>query len=162
MVCHFLLQWATFVKIFHHDPSILGDPTWHWLIASLSYTRLWAMRSFWLDFCDCIFCSGGCGIIVLVFFCLPCDGWEEACISFLMAGTGYGENWVLLWWAGPEKTLMLWKIEGKRRRRRQEDEMVRQHHQLNGHVFEQTPGDSKGQRSLVCCSPWGYTESYKT
>ena len=29
------------------------------------------------------------------------------------------------------------------------------HHQLNGHEFEQTPGDGKGQGSLVCCSPWG-------
>ena len=27
------------------------------------------------------------------------------------------------------------------------------HHQLNGHEFEQTPGESWGQRSLVCCSP---------
>ena len=35
-----------------------------------------------------------------------------------------------------------------------EDEMVRQHHQLNEHEFEQTPGDSGGERSLVC--PWGY------
>ena len=24
------------------------------------------------------------------------------------------------------------------------------HHQLNGHEFEQTPGDSKGQGSLAC------------
>ena len=31
--------------------------------------------------------------------------------------------------------------------------MVRQHHQLSGHEFEQTPGDSGGQRSLVCSSP---------
>ena len=30
-----------------------------------------------------------------------------------------------------------------------EDEMVRQHHQLNGHEFEQTPGDSGEQGSLV-------------
>ena len=36
-----------------------------------------------------------------------------------------------------------------------EDEMVRQHHQLNGHESEQTLGESEGQRSLVCCSPWG-------
>ena len=36
-----------------------------------------------------------------------------------------------------------------------EDEMVRQHHRLNGHEFEQTPVDSGGQRSLACCSPWG-------
>ena len=26
-------------------------------------------------------------------------------------------------------------------------------HRLNGHEFEQTPGDSEGQRSLVRCSP---------
>ena len=25
---------------------------------------------------------------------------------------------------------------------------------LNGHEFEQTPGDSEGQGSLACCSPW--------
>ena len=36
-----------------------------------------------------------------------------------------------------------------------EDEMVRQHHQLNEHEFKQTLGDSGGQRSLACCSPWG-------
>ena len=33
-----------------------------------------------------------------------------------------------------------------------EDEMVGWHHQLNGHEFEQTLGDSEGQGSLVCCS----------
>ena len=43
-----------------------------------------------------------------------------------------------------------------------EDEMVRQYHQLNGHAFEQTPGDSGGQRSLVCYSPWGLEESDMT
>ena len=36
-----------------------------------------------------------------------------------------------------------------------EDEMVRWHHQLNGHEFKQTPGDDEGQGSLVCCSPCG-------
>ena len=35
-----------------------------------------------------------------------------------------------------------------------EDEMVGWHHWLNGHEFEQTPGDSEGQESLACCSPW--------
>ena len=33
--------------------------------------------------------------------------------------------------------------------------MVGWHHQLNGHEFEQTLGDSEGQGSLACCSPWG-------
>ena len=37
-----------------------------------------------------------------------------------------------------------------------EEEMVERHHQLNGHEFEQALGDSKGQGSLVCCSPWGH------
>ena len=36
-----------------------------------------------------------------------------------------------------------------------EDEMVGWHHQLNGHEFEETPGETEGQGSLVCCSPWG-------
>ena len=39
-----------------------------------------------------------------------------------------------------------------------EDEMVGQHHQLNGHELEQTLGDSEGQGSLACCSPWGHKE----
>ena len=49
---------------------------------------------------------------------------------------------------------MLGKIEDRRRRRETEDEMVGCHHQLNGHEFEQTSGDSEGQGSLSCCSPW--------
>ena len=40
-----------------------------------------------------------------------------------------------------------------------EHEMVGWHHQLDGHEFEQTPGDGDGQGSLVCCSPWGCKES---
>ena len=51
-----------------------------------------------------------------------------------------------------EKTLMMRKIESKRWRRWQ-NEMVGKHYQLNGHESEQTPEDSEGQRSLVCCSP---------
>ena len=43
-----------------------------------------------------------------------------------------------------------------------EDEMVGWHHRLNGHEFEQTLGDSEGQESLVCCSPWGRKESDTT
>ena len=36
--------------------------------------------------------------------------------------------------------------------------MVGWHHQLNGHESGQTPGDTKGQGSLTCCSPWGRKE----
>ena len=40
--------------------------------------------------------------------------------------------------------------------------MVRWHHQLDGHEFEQILGDSEGQEGLVCCSPWGLKESDTT
>ena len=45
--------------------------------------------------------------------------------------------------------------------------MVRWHHRLNGHEFEQTPGDGEGQsmgvlQSLGCCSPWGCKVSEMT
>ena len=43
-----------------------------------------------------------------------------------------------------------------------EDEMVGWHHQLNGHELGQTLGDSEGQGSLACCSPWGHKESDTT
>ena len=35
-----------------------------------------------------------------------------------------------------------------------EDDMVGWHHRLDGHDFKQTLGDSEGQGSRVCCSPW--------
>ena len=60
-----------------------------------------------------------------------------------------------------EKTLMLGKIEG-RRRGATEDEMVGWHHQLNGYEFEQAMRDGEGQGSLMCCSPWGYKNSDMT
>ena len=34
------------------------------------------------------------------------------------------------------------------------DETAGWQHQLSEHEFEQTPGDSEGQGSLPCCSPW--------
>ena len=40
-----------------------------------------------------------------------------------------------------------------------EDKRVGWHHQLNGHELVQTLGDSEGQGSMMCCSPWGLKES---
>ena len=40
--------------------------------------------------------------------------------------------------------------------------MVGWHYRLNGHEFEQAPGDSEGQGSLVFCSAWGHKESDTT
>ena len=57
-----------------------------------------------------------------------------------------------------EKSLMLGKTEG-RRKRASEDEMAGWHHQCNGHELGQTSGDGEGQRGLACCRPWGHEES---
>ena len=60
-----------------------------------------------------------------------------------------------------EKTLMLGKIEGRRRSRRQRLRW------LDGitdsrHEFDQALGGDDGQGILVCCSPWGHKESDTT
>ena len=48
-----------------------------------------------------------------------------------------------------EKTLMLGKIEGRRRRGQWRMRCLDWHHWLNGHELEQTLGDSEGQRTLA-------------
>ena len=58
-----------------------------------------------------------------------------------------------------EKTLMLGKIESRRRRGATKDKTVGWHHWLSGYELEQTPGDSDGQGSLVCYSPWGHSDT---
>ena len=53
---------------------------------------------------------------------------------------------------------MLGKIKGRRSKGKTEDETVGWHHRLDGHKFEQTPG----QGSLACYSPWDGKESDTT
>ena len=61
-----------------------------------------------------------------------------------------------------EKTLMLGKILRQEKKGTTEVKMVGWHYQFNGREFQQTPGDSEGEGSLVCCSPWGHKESDRT
>jgi len=63
----------------------------------------------------------------------------------------YAKSWLI------GKDLDAGKDWGQKKRAA-EDEMVGWHHRLSGHEFEQTLGDSEGQGSLVCCSPWGCKE----
>ena len=58
-----------------------------------------------------------------------------------------------------EKTLMLGKIEGWRKRGTTENEIIVWHHWLNGLEYEWTPGDGDGQGGLTCCDSWGHKES---
>ena len=58
-----------------------------------------------------------------------------------------------------EKTLMLGKTEGRKRRGRQrlrwQDGII---DSMDTNEFEQTPGDGEGQESLACCGPWDQKE----
>ena len=55
-----------------------------------------------------------------------------------------------------EKTLILGKTEGKRRRGQQRMRWL--DGIIDGHEFEQASGVGDGQGSLACCSPWGCKE----
>ena len=39
-----------------------------------------------------------------------------------------------------------------------EDKMVGWHYRLNGHEFEQVPGDGEGQGNMACYSPWSHKQ----
>ena len=61
------------------------------------------------------------------------------------------------------KTLMVGKIEGKRRKGQQRirwlDSIT---NSVDMNEFKQTPGNSEGQGSLACYSPWSHKESDTT
>ena len=61
-----------------------------------------------------------------------------------------------------EKTLMLGRIEGRRRRGHQRMRWLDGISDLRDMSFEQGPGVGDGQGSLVCCSPWDHKESDTT
>ena len=54
------------------------------------------------------------------------------------------------------------KYWGQEEKGATEDEMFGWYHQLNGHEFEQTLGDTEGKGNLACSSPWGHKESDMT
>ena len=87
--------------------------------------------------------------------------------------TFYVHHWQDWYWSWSCNTLPTWckelthwkRLWGWEEWRQEEkgvteDDMVGWQHRLNGHELEQTPGDSEGQGSLVCCSPWGCRVGY--
>ena len=79
---------------------------------------------------------------------------------WIFIGRNYAEaeTWIL--WPPDSKSPYVGKDPdagkdwGQEEKGETEDKMVGWY--VNGHEFEQTPGDSEGQGSLVCCSPWGH------
>ena len=61
-----------------------------------------------------------------------------------------------------EKTLMLGKIENRKRRGQQRMRKLDGITDSMDVSLKQTPGDGEGQGSLACCSPWGHKESDMT
>ena len=58
-----------------------------------------------------------------------------------------------------EKTLKLGKIKSRRRRGQQRMRWLDGTTDSTDMNLSETPGDSNGQGSLACCSPWGCKES---
>ena len=83
---------------------------------------------------------------------------------WIFTGRADAKTEVLILWPPEVKSWLIGKDPDAGKNWRQEekgtteDEMVRWHHWLNGHEFEQALGDDKGQGSLACCSPWGCKE----
>jgi len=84
--------------------------------------------------------------------------------SWIFIGRTDAEAQTPILWPSDAKNWLIWKDSNARKDWRREkgmkeDEMVRWHHQLNGHEFEQTLGAHDGQRGLASCSPWSHKES---
>ena len=84
--------------------------------------------------------------------------------SWIFIGRTDAETEVPILWPPDVKSRPLRKDSNARKYWRQEekgmteDEMFGWHHGLDGHEFEQVPGDVEGQGSLACCSPRGCKE----
>ena len=88
--------------------------------------------------------------------------------QWIFIGRTDAEAEALILWPPNEKSRLTGKAPDAGKDWRQEengmieDEMVGWHHWLDGHEFEQAPGDGEGQGSLTCCSPRGQKESDTT
>ena len=84
--------------------------------------------------------------------------------SWIFIGRTIAETETSVLWPPDTKNWLLGKDPDAEQDRRQEEkvmtenEIIGWHHWLDGHEFEQVPGDGNGQGSLACYSPWGGKE----
>ena len=88
--------------------------------------------------------------------------------SWIFIGRTNSEAETPILWPPDAKNWLIWKDPDAGKDWKQEEkgttenEMVGWHYRLNRHEFEQALAVGDGQRSLVCCSPWGHTQSDRT
>ena len=88
--------------------------------------------------------------------------------SWVFIGSTDVEAETPIFWPPDVKSWLIWKDPDVGKDWRQEkkgmteDEMVRWHHQLNGHEFGWTLGVGDGQGGLACCGSWSHKESDTT
>ena len=88
--------------------------------------------------------------------------------SWIFTGRTDAEAEAPMLWSPDAKNWLIWKDPDAGKDWRQEekgmteDEIIGWHHWLNGHEFEQAPGDGEGQGRLACSSPWGFKELDRT
>ena len=86
--------------------------------------------------------------------------------SWVLIGRTDVEAETPILWPPDAKSWLIWKDPdagkdwGQEEKGVTEDVMVGWHYRINGHEFEQTPGDSEEQGSLACCSPRSRKESH--
>ena len=88
--------------------------------------------------------------------------------SWIFTGKTDAEAAAPILWPPDKKSQLIGKHPdagkglGQEEKGETEDEMIKYHHLLNGHAFEQTLGGGEGRGSLSCCGPWGRKESDTT
>ena len=87
-------------------------------------------------------------------------------LPWILIGRTGAEAEAPVFWSPVSNNWLIGKIPdagkdwGQKEKRVLEDEMAGRHHQCNGHELGQTLGDGEKQRGLVCCSPWGHSQTW--
>ena len=136
--------------------AIVFPVVWMW---ELDYKESWELKNwcFWT-------------VVLEKTLVSPLDGKEIKPVnpkenqSLIFIGRTDAEAEAAILWPPDTKNWLIgkdpdaWKDWVQKEKGMIEDEIVRWHHRLNGHEFEQAPAGGEGQGSLACCSLWAHKE----